>query len=162
MNIDWKLLIQLRERHKLAAQEAVARERRAAQQQEARVRDAHDALADRVDAKARLWQQANASALDMGALRQTAAWSRALDAQIANAGRSLGQAQQAAQQQYERLDHSRDELRGACGELNKAEQMHARALAAQRRRAELRAEDGAEEHAVQRWEARSETTWGQR
>jgi hypothetical protein len=154
MTIDWKLLVQLRERHKLSAHEAVAQERRAAAEREAQLVQSRGALDEQVQAKAALWQQASAGSIDMGALRQTAAWSGALDRHIAQARRQVSEAEHLAYLQEQRLQQRRRELREACGDLTKAEQMQSRARAAQRRLAETRAEDVAEEHAVQRWTAR--------
>jgi len=154
MSIDWKLLVQLRERHKVSAQEAVAHERRAAQEREAQVMQSRGALDEQVQAKAALWQQASSGAIDMGALRQTAAWSGALDRHIAQARRQVADAEHLAYLQEQRVLQRRNELRQACGDLTKAEQMQDRARTAQRQLAETRAEDVAEEHAVQRWTAR--------
>ena len=154
MSIDWKLLVQLRERHKLAAHEAVVRERRAAQEREAQLMQSRGALDEQVQAKAALWQQASAGSIDMGALRQTAAWSGALDRHIAQARRQVSDAEHLACLQEQRVEQRRNELRQACGDLTKAEQMQTRERAAQRQLAETRAEDVAEEHAVQRWTAR--------
>ena len=154
MTIDWKLLVQLRERHKLAAHEAVVHERRVAQAREAQLMQSRGALDEQVQAKAALWQQASAGAIDMGALRQTAAWSGALDRHIAQARRQVSDAEHLAHLQAQRVEQRRTELRQACGDLTKAEQMQTRQRAAQRQLAETRAEDVAEEHAVQRWTAR--------
>jgi len=154
MTIDWKLLVQLRERHKLAAHEAVARERRVAHEREAQLLQSRGALDEQVQAKAALWQQASASTIDMGALRQTAAWSGALDRHIAQARRQVSDAEHLAYLQEQRVLQRRDELRQACGDLTKAEQMQTRERVARRQLAETRAEDVAEEHAVQRWTAR--------
>ncbi len=154
MSVDWKLLVQLRQRHKLAAHEAVVRERRAAQEREAQLMQSRGALDEQVQAKAALWQQASAGTIDMGALRQTAAWSGALDRHIAQARRQVSDAEHLAYVQDQRVEQRRSELRQACGDLSKAEQMQARDRAAQRQLAETRAEDVAEEHAVQRWTTR--------
>ena len=154
MSIDWKLLVQLRERHKLAAHEAVVRERRAAQEREAQLMQSRGALDDQVQAKAALWQQASAGTIEMGALRQTAAWSGALDRHIAQARSQVADAEHLAYLQEQRVLQRRDELRQACGDLTKAEQMEMRDRTAQRQLAETRADDVAEEHAVQRWTAR--------
>src|SRR5688572_2268664 len=131
MSIDWKLLVQLRERHKLAAHEVVVQERRAAQQREAQVMESRGELMQQVQAKTALWQQASAGVIGVAGLRQTAAWSRALDGQIANANRQVAHAEHLAQLQELRLAQSRDALRGACGDLSKAEQMHTRERSAE-------------------------------
>jgi hypothetical protein len=156
MDIDWKLLTQVRDRHKVVAQEHVAHERRAADQRDAQVRQADARLQAQIDAKARLWQSTiggQTGGFSVAELRQTSVWSRALDTRIAQAGATMRDAQQQAAQQQQRLDASRRQLRVAADEFQRAEQMGMRARAVQLRRLETRQEDAAEEAALQIWSA---------
>ncbi len=156
MAIDWKLLVHVREQQRLVASQALAQERELAVQREAQVRRAEGELAQQIDAKARLWQAAAAPGvgLDMATLRDASAWSRALDGHIAQATGRLRMAEQGGQAQQQRVDQSAAELKAACGNVVKAEEMQTRVEAAVRRQRDVRAEEPAEEHAARLWLAR--------
>jgi len=155
MSIDWKLLIDVRERQKTAAMEVVARDRQAADASQARLQQAQAQQQQQVNAKAQHWQ-ATAGELSGGhcsvaQLRHAGAWSGALDAQILQAGQVAAQAEHAHVQTQQVLDASRRQLRDASGELEKAQQMQQRTRAEQRRLQELRQDEGTEEAATQVW-----------
>ena len=157
MSIDWALLTQVRDRQKAAAQERVAHERQAAERHAAQEQQARSALQQEVAAKQALWDSTvagGAGGLSVDHLRQASAWSRSLDLRIARAAASHREAAQQAAQQQARLDLSRQQLRAAAADVDKAEQMRTRALAERRQRQELRAEDAADESAAQAWAAR--------
>jgi len=157
MSIDWTRLIRLRERHKVAALEAVAHERRAVQQQEAGLAQARAALAQQIDAQATLWRDTAlpGRTFSVEALRCTSGWSHALDGHIAQAARHEAEALASAAAQQQRLDDSRRRLRAALGDLQKAERMHERAGAERARQQDVRADEAAEEAASQAWARRA-------
>ena len=157
MAIDWSLLIQVRERYKTVAHEALVREREVTQRREAEAAQAHNEVQQRIAAKQALWQSTSvpaAGAISVASLRQTSAWSHALDGQIAQAAVAAGQAAQVAAQQQQQLEVKRRAMREAMGDLTKAEQMHERTRAEHRRRVDLRQEDATEDSASQVWAAR--------
>ena len=156
--IDWKLLIDVRERQKTAAMGVVVRDRAAAEESQAQLAQAEAWQRQQVQNKVQHWQ-ATRGALSggqcsMADLRNAGAWSGALDAQIAQAGQSTAQASQAHAQREQVLEESRRQLRAANGELEKAQQMQQRARAERLHLQELRLEDTAEESASQAWAAR--------
>ncbi|AKJ32076.1 serine kinase [Caldimonas brevitalea] len=158
MDIDWKRLIDVRERQKRTAMETVARDREAAERSLADARQAQARLQQEMAAKAQHWQ-ATAGALQDGhcsvaELRHAGAWSGALDARIVEAGRGAARAQAAHLQRQQVLDASRRQLRAASGDVEKAQQMHRRCQSEQRRLQEARLDDVAEDVAAQAWAAR--------
>lgn len=158
MAVDWKLLIEVRERQKRTAMETVARDRAAADESLALLQQAHAQLQQQIDAKAAHWQT-TAGALSGGAcsvaqLRQASAWSGALDGHIAAAATGVAQAQGEHQQREQVLHESRRRMRTAAGEVEKAQQMQQRKLQQQRRLHEARQEDVAEEVASVAWSSR--------
>jgi len=156
MTIDWTRLIRVRERHKLGALEAVALERETAALRDSEARRAREAFEHQAAAQAELWRSTTSQpdGLSVDSLRRTSRWSRALDTQIAQAGQAARQAQERAEQQLLRLEESRRHLRAAVGDLDKAERLQREMRAAQRRDAEERLQDAAEEIGVQAWSAR--------
>ena len=154
MGIDWKLLTQVRDRHKAVAQEHVARERAAAAHREAQVLQAQAQLHAQVVAKTQLWQDTivkRTEGFSVSELRDAGNWSRALDMRIAQAGESVRHAQLQAAQQAARLEASRRELRTAAAELERAEQMRQRTKSEHARATENRLDDAADEAATQTW-----------
>lgn len=157
MGVDWKLLVDVRERQKRTAMETVARDQEAAEQGRAATRQAQASLQQQIDAKLAHWQ-ATAGALSGGAcnvaqLRQASAWSGALDGHIAQAGVAVLQAQIEYRRREQVLQQSRQRLRAASGEVEKAQQMRQRSLQQQRREREVRLDSAAEELASQSWAA---------
>lgn len=158
---DWKQLITLREKQEAQAQEQVARDTQALDASQGQAQAAQAQWREQVEVKAAHWQ-AMVQALSGGAvnalaLRDAAAGSRALDAQITLAGRAVQQAQQQVAQRETELAASRAGLRAASGELAKARRMHERARDEAQRRVELQLENAAEEAAIQRWLGRRPT-----
>jgi hypothetical protein len=158
MSIDWRLLVEVRERQKTVAMEVVARDRRAAGESLAAWQQAQALERQQVAAKVQHWQ-ATAGVLsrggcDVAALRQAGAWSGALDAQIVQAGRQAMQAGQAHAVREQTLEASRRELRAASGDLEKARQMQQRERSEQRRLQERRHESRTDDAATQSWLAR--------
>lgn len=158
MSINWKLLIEVRERQKRRALEGVTRDRQATEEGLAQVQQAQARAQMTVAAKTQHWE-ATAGALGGGAcnvaaLRQAGAWSHALDAQIAQAGQAVAQAQALSAERQAVLDASRQKLRAATGELEKAQQMQQRSKAQHLHQLDLRHDDAAEETASQAWSAR--------
>ncbi|MGK6308615.1 serine kinase [Variovorax sp. DT-64] len=158
MAIDWKLLIDVRERQKSVAMGIVARDREAAEASHAQLQQAEARRQQEMQSKAQHWQ-ATVGALSGGQcsiaqLRHAGAWSGALDAQIAQASRAAAQAGQAHAQREQVLEASRLQLRAASGELEKAQQMQQRARIERLRLTELRQDETAEETASQAWAAR--------
>ena len=153
MDIDWQRLIEVRRRHRTVAQDTVARERETVGRHEAQRDDAHAALRRQVDAQARLWTDTAGAAggLSVSGLRDAAAWSRSLDADIAAATRAArdSEGQLAARQRD--LEAARARLRAAASELRRAEEMDQRARADQRRTVERRSDEVADDTATQGW-----------
>ena len=155
--VDWKLLIDVRERQKTAALEVVAREREAAGQSHAQLLQAEAWCEQQVRSKAAHWQ-ATAGALaggqcNVAQLRHAGAWSGALDARIAQAQQQAAQAGAFHAEREEVLARSRQALRVASGELEKARQMQQRARAEQRALQASRQDEATEEAASQQWAA---------
>jgi hypothetical protein len=155
--IDWKLLIDVRERQKTAALGVVARDRDAAEQSRAQLRQAEARREAQVQSKAAHWQ-ATVGALaggqcNVAQLRHAGAWSGALDAQIAQAQRQAVQAGELHAQREDVLARSRQALRNASGELEKARQMQQRARAERLALQETRQDEAADEAASQAWAA---------
>lgn len=154
MDIDWKTLTRVRERHKALAQEELLHQRRAAEAGAARLHEAQAALQAQLDAREQLWQgAAHAAGLSAVELRSANAWSGALRTRIAQAQGGVAAARQQAAAQQARLEDSRRQLRAAAGELEKAERMGQRVHDERRRRREHGIDEAADEVAVQRWRA---------
>ncbi len=158
MDIDWKLLIGVRERRQQSAQEAVARERRATEAREAQARQVEGQWQRQVAAKAQ-HEQALRAAFGSGAckvaqLQQAGAWHGALDSRIAQEARALSQAQAQVADQRRLLAASLQRLRNTRVGLAKAQRIQQRVKAQCRDLQVLRLEDAVEEAAVQRWAAR--------
>jgi hypothetical protein len=155
MSIDWKLMINLRERQRTTASDKVAREREAVAQSEAQVRAAQARLAQEQDSKAALWSDTAAAfyggVCNIERLQQASAWSRTLDGKVAQAAQSVHQAQVVAQQKNAVLEARRQELRAAMAELEKAKEMQTRLLANRRRTAEAHADEVVDEWAANQW-----------
>jgi hypothetical protein len=154
-SIDWKRLVDLREQQQSKAMELVAKDTEALDASQGQAQAAQAQWREQLEVKAAHWQSMvqalSGGAVNASQMRDAAAGSRALDAQIAMAGRAVLQAQEQVAQRQAVLDASRGELRAASGELAKARKMQERVHDDQQRRLELQLEDAAEEAAVQRW-----------
>lgn len=155
MAVDWKLLIEVRERQKRSAMEQVARDRAAADESLAHLQQAHAQLQQQVEAKTAHWQATvgtlSGGACSVAQLRQASAWSGALDGHIAAATMGVAQAQGRHLQREQVLQESRRRMRAAAGEVEKAQQMQQRSAQERRRQQEARQEDAAEEVASVAW-----------
>nr|WP_297350456.1 serine kinase [uncultured Caldimonas sp.] len=155
MDIDWKRLGEVRERQKTAAQQRVASDRQALEQSQQQALKAQEQWHREVLAKEQLWREtASGASVGVAHLRQSGAWSRALDARIAEARAAVAQAVDVVKARQATLDGSRHVLREAAGDLEKARQMQRKAAQARQRLTEQRMEDNAEEVAVQGWLSR--------
>ncbi|RST56447.1 serine kinase [Variovorax sp. MHTC-1] len=158
MSVDWKMLIAVRERQKTAAMGVVAREREAAARSLAELQQAEERHRQELESKASHWQDLQGAfasgQCNVAQLRVAGAWSGALDAQIAKAGSAAVQAGAAHAQHEELLARSRQALRAASGEVEKAQCMQQRERAEHARMQELRQEDASEEATTQAWLAR--------
>lgn len=156
--IDWTLLIDVRERRKRSALEAMLAERRTADERRAAALQAQAQREQRVDAKRRHWldlrHSAAADGCSVAQWRDASAWSGALDAQIAQHDDALRVAQAAAAESERALDASRRRLHAAAGSVEKATQMQQRASVQRLRHAEVRAEEEAESVSAMAWAAR--------
>ncbi|MGJ7603938.1 serine kinase [Variovorax sp. LT1R20] len=154
-SIDWKLLVDVRERQKTAAMGVVVRERAAAEESQAQLQQAEARQQQQVQNKLQHWE-ATRGALSGGQcsvaeFRSAGAWSGALDAQIAQAGEAAAEAARAHTEREQVLEESRRQLRAASGELEKAQQMQQRARTERLHLQELRLEDANEESTAQAW-----------
>jgi hypothetical protein len=158
MSVDWKLLVEVRERQKTVATSEVARERHAADESQALLRQAQSQVQQEQRSKDGHWQGTR-QALAGGHCRvaelvQAGAWSKVLDAQIAKASQAAAEAGQAHALREQALEESRRRLRAASGEVEKARQMQQRARADELRLAEVRHEESAEEASARTWALR--------
>lgn len=151
---DWQRLVDLRERRRAIALEAMNADQRAAEQLEGIARSAQAGLARCEDAKAGHWQSTLGEAgLNVAQLCGAAAWSRALDAQI-GAARGEFEAALAQARAGERvLEASRERLRRAAGGVEKADRMRERTQVEQRRAADRRLDSHTEDFAAASWAA---------
>lgn len=157
MNLDWKLLVRVREQQRTRAQQRVAEERQATLRAQGQALAAREAWSQEVQARAGLWaaMQGETQSLDIGTLRHASAWSRTLDGRIGQAAGVAMQAEGVAERQGQLLADSRQALRGAAGALHKAEQMRDRVRDERERLQQQRAEEAIEEAAVQAWSRRA-------
>lgn len=156
MDVDWKLLVRVREQHRSRAQQRVAREREVAAAAVAQARALREAWLREVEARSAVWASVagRPEVLDIALMRQASAWSRTLDGRVRDSAQHAQQARDAALQQQQDLEACRRQLRSAAGDLQKAEQMHERVRREARRQAQSRADEQLEENAAQAWAAR--------
>jgi hypothetical protein len=152
---DWPRLVQVRERQKADAAQALAAARAEAQHSAARCDDAQRALALRQGERSACWQgaigQFTSGALQMEQLRRAGSFDAVASRRIMEAHRHCGTARTEQQQAQARSDRAQAWLRGRCAALEKAERMDERAQAQRRQREERQAEDGAEAAALTAW-----------
>jgi len=157
-DVDWALLIDVRERRKRSALEAMLADRRVDDERRSAVLQAQAQREQRVDAKRAHWtdtrQHAGANGCSVAQWRDASAWSGALDAQIAQHDDALRAAQAAAGESQRVLDASRRRLHEAAGSVEKASEMQRRQSAERQRRGEARADADAEAVAASAWAAR--------
>jgi hypothetical protein len=157
VNIDWDRLVDVRERRKRSALEAMLAERRAAERSREQLQREHAEREQLVAAKVAHWQAARAAlaegGFDVAQLVAATAWSGALDAAIAQQHHVLQQAQAATAERERVLDASRAALRTAAGHVEKATRMRRRQMTQQQRSRDARVEALAEEVATTRWSA---------
>jgi len=158
MSIEWDRLVDVHERRKKLALEAMLAERRAAEHSRAQAQREHAEWQQLVAAKATHWQAARgvftSGGFNVAQLCDAAAWSGALDAAIAQQGQVVQQAQAASDERERALDASRAALRTAAGHVEKAARMQQRDLTERQRVSDARVEAVAEEFAATRWSAR--------
>jgi hypothetical protein len=156
MDVDWKLLVRVREQQRSRAQQRVAREREVAAAAVAQARALREAWLREVEARSDVWSSlaGRPEALDIALMRQASAWSRTLDGRVRESAQHAQQARDAALQKQQHLEACRRQLRNAAGELQKAEQMHERVRRDAQRVAQSRGDEQLEETAVQTWASR--------
>jgi len=158
MSIEWKRLIDVRERHRQLAQEVVARDRRDVEESRSLALKARQQLEAQIAGKAAHWRSLSNSldgqSCDVAGLRDASAWSRALDERIAQAGELVSQVQAVVALHQESLEASSAQLREAVACAERARQMQQRAQMQVQRRQDLRMDDAAEEAASQAWALR--------
>ena len=151
---DWQRLVDLRERRRTIALEAVNADQRAAERLEDGAWSAQAGVARCEDAKAQHWQATlGESGLNVAQLCGAAAWSRALDAQIGAARGAFEAALAQARAGERALEASRERLRRAAGGVEQAGRMRERTQAQQRRADDLRLDATTEDFAAARWAA---------
>jgi hypothetical protein len=160
MAIDWTLLVDVRDRHRQQAEEAVAHERSVVQAHEAHERDAERQWQRQLQLKQQhldaTRQAVSAGGCSVADLRDASDGARALDLDIAREARALVQAQAALMRQREVLAASLQRLREASAGLDKAQRMHQEARARCARLKLLRTEDVVEEAALRVWNQRQQ------
>jgi hypothetical protein len=154
MSDDWARLTRVREAQLAAAREALQREREAFEAGRAQAQAARNALAAERQGKQRLWQQAvqgGAQGCAVGALRQTHAWSGALDRRIAQAAQGVQSADAALHALQARLDAQQAQLRHASAQVEKVRQVAERLQHEARRAQDAREEGRLDDSAAERW-----------
>ncbi len=155
MTVNWKLMIQLRERQRTEASEQVAQERKVVAESEAQVQTLQGQLRQERDAKAALWRQATAAIQEgtgsVEQLKYVTSYSRILDAKAAKSAAAVQEAQGEMQKKMVVLEQRRQVLRQAMGDLEKAKEMQLRQLKGQQKRMENRVEDVVDEWTSQKW-----------
>ena len=153
--IEWQRLLDLRERRRRLALEAMQADRRVADARAGAAHAAGAALARAHDTLAGHWQAAAAApGLSVASLADAAAWSRVLGERIARERLAAAEAEALAQAGARALARSREALRRAAGGVEKATQLSERARSLGRRLEDARLEAGAQDLASARWSAR--------
>lgn len=159
MSVNWKLMIQLRERQKMEAGDLVAKERQVVAESEVQVQSAQGRLNQELAAKTALWQQTRSSfdggAVNVEQLRFATSYSKVLDARAAEAAKAVHDAQSEMQKKLVVLDERRQQLREAMGDLEKAKEMQLRHLKQLNQAAEYRMEDALDEWSTSKWTAQA-------
>jgi hypothetical protein len=152
---DWPRLIEVRERQKTAAAQALAAARSEADHSAARCNEAQRALASRADERRASWHgavgQFAAGALQVEQLRRAGSFDAVASRRILEANRHCSTARTEQQLAQARSDHAHAWLRGRCAALEKAQRMDERAQAERRQREERQAEESAEAAALAAW-----------
>jgi hypothetical protein len=159
MDNNWARLTQLREAHRTAAIDAVARERRAVDESRVQAEAATRQLAAQQEAQAAL-QRETAAALSQGTCRieqlaHAGAWSRTLSTRIAEASRGVAQAESVVTERMAELDERRGELRAAAQRFEQVKQMHGELHKSDQRERAVRMEQSVDELASQTWQRRA-------
>ena len=158
MTSEWQMLADIRERRKRLTLEKMLGERRTAEHSRDAAQRARAEWQQRVAAQSDHGQATRVTAadgaLDVGHLRQAAAWGGVLEART-RAQRGVAQQAEAAAQQCERLlDASRDRLRAAAASVEKVAHLQ-RLEAARRARADdARIDSDVDGLTATRWSAR--------
>jgi hypothetical protein len=153
--IDWRRLLDLRERRRRLALEAMLADRRAADACAGAARAAEALLGQVQAARTSHWQAVGADAgLSVASLAGAAAWSRVLDERIARERAAVAEAEVQARAQARVLAQSRAALRRAAGGVEKATRLSERARSLGRRLEDARLEATAEDVAAALWAAR--------
>lgn len=157
MSINWKLMIQLRERQRTEATDRVAKERKIVSESEAQVNQAEGHLRQQQETKAALWRETHAAVqggiCSVEQLQFATKWSKTLDVKAAEAAKKVKEAQSEMQKKMVVLNERRQELRVAMGDLEKAREMQARQIKSLQQRIEARTEDAVDEWASHKWSA---------
>ena len=154
-HVDWKRLIQLRERGQRVAQEAVAADRRAKRSAAAETERAaakrEQQIAYRQQHIEQLRGGVETGRCDVAELRLAVGYIGVLDARIHEATSAWNATQESLAAARETLMLSQQWLRTATAELRAAQEMQARDARAQVALRDRRAEDSADESARQTW-----------
>lgn len=161
MSGQWLRLQRVREVQLASAQAAVQREREQLDRAQAQVRQAQSALAGEQHAKQALAQQTMARVSQhsggggavggVTALRESQAWSGALDGRIALARDGVAHAHAAAQLQQAQLDARRASLRQAQAKLEKVKRVAEEQQQVQRSAAATAEQGRLDEAAALQW-----------
>lgn len=155
MSVNWKLMIQLRERQRAEASDRVAQERKVVSEVEARLDIAERKFLQEREAKKALWQRTNAAfqagQCSVEQMQAAMAYSRTLDSRAAEAAKAVAEVCEEMKKKLAVLEARRGELRAAMGDLEKAKEMQVRHVKSVNRKIEARAEDVVDEWATSRW-----------
>lgn len=150
-NLDWPMLIGVRERRRESAQEALQREQQVTAEREHDVRRADADWRAQIAARAAHSQQMRSAVTSVAQLQQGGAWDGALAHRIVARQRDLALAQQRLAEQQQVLAEKRRAVLKADAELEQAKQMQQRQRQERRQLAELRLEDTLDETGAQTW-----------
>jgi len=156
--IDWARLVEVRERRKKLALQAMLADRREAERSRAAAQREADERERRVAAKLAHWQAARGAlasgAFNAAQLGTATAWSGVLDAGIAQQDGTLRDAHAALAERERVLDTSRAALRRAASGVQKVVTLQQREHERAGRIAEARLDALNEDLAATRWSAR--------
>lgn len=142
MTFDWQRLIDIRERRRKIALEALVIEQRAVGQSRMQLQSAQAVLQQRVSAKSGHWSAIRhamtAGEFNVSQLRDATAWGSALDVQIAHQDRIVQQAHAVMMERQQGLAVRRRAVHAAAASVAKAQRMLEREQLQQQRLDELR------------------------
>lgn len=158
MSVEWSLLVEVREMRERLALEAMVADQRIADERRKQALAAQVRLRQQEEASVQHWLSTRRSMAkgrtSVAQLQQAAAWSRALDAEIAQKSAVAQRSERVAAEHQQVAEASRERLAQAAGGVVKAETMHERERAKAQRLEEARHDATTDDVAATAWAAR--------